>query len=772
MYQAFISQVLSHKKVAVFSHIRPDGDCLGSQIALCLWLQQNGVEVVAYNQDRISDNLRWLMKFFRVEVPPVDALSKVDAVIFVDGNQLSRFGLVAEHAESSGKPLYMMDHHPFPSDVFTESVSVPAASSTCELVYGLYHAHNPDQLVPNACKALYAGMVTDTGSFQFDSVTPATLAAASDLLDRGGFRPNEIIDALYANKSHGQMALLGRALNTIETHFDGRIASITVTREMFEATGTGPSDTEGFVSYPLSLEGVMGCILFREDEDRVKVSLRSRTDLDVNMWARKINGGGHAKAAAGWVKAGLEEAKQVVLENGREAMDRVVGTLDASSKATGVGSEDAGSKATGVGVKILVLCAVMLGGVMGVGCGGVNSGSSDQSTDEPSSNVDGASSEQLLPGDLAEEDLNSPMREVYPEGSDYGANVVEGRTRDQSIDRSRSNAITRAVQKASPAIVSITVTELQTGYATSRDPFFSFFFERPVQREVQSMGSGFIISDDGLIVTNEHVANPNAKTIMVTLPNGSSYEAEILGSDELADLALLKITSDTTNFPYVEFAPTDDLMVGEWAVAMGNPFGLFADGQPTVTVGVISATKRDFRPDPQEPRVYIDMIQTDAAINRGNSGGPLVNSNGQVIGVNTFIFTGGTSSGFVGLGFAIPSERVQKIIEQLKDSGEVQLSFDAGMEFTPMTRQLVYQYGLPPVPGLFVMSVNKNGPAYESGVLPGDIILRIGEERVASEMHAWALMREYEEGDMMSVRLFREGKEYETDMMLRRKENR
>ena len=105
-------------------------------------------------------------------------------------------------------------------------------------------------------------------------------------------------------------------------------------------------------------------------------------------------------------------------------------------------------------------------------------------------------------------------------------------------------------------------------------------------------------------------------------------------------------------------------MADEWAIAMGNPFGLFADGQPTVTVGVISATKRDFRPDPQEPRVYIDMIQTDAAINRGNSGGPLVNSNGEVIGVNTFIFTGGTGNEFVGWGFAMPGEVVQKIIKQ------------------------------------------------------------------------------------------------------------
>ena len=339
----------------------------------------------------------------------------------------------------------------------------------------------------------------------------------------------------------------------------------------------------------------------------------------------------------------------------------------------------------------------------------------------------------------------------------------------QTINQHRSNAITRAVNKVEATIVSITVTELQRGTTRDFDSFFFRFFERPIQREVQSMGSGFIISADGLIVTNEHVASKQAKTIVVTLTNGEEYEAELLGADEFADLSLLKIKSEKKDFPFVNFADSDEVMVGEWAIAMGNPFGLFSDGQPTVTVGVVSGTNRDFRPDPQEPRVYLDMIQTDAAINRGNSGGPLLNSEGEVIGVNTFIFTGGTSNGFVGLGFAIPSDRVQKIIGQLKDSGEVSLDFDPGMEFTQMTNQLVYQYGLPALAGLFVTSVNKDGPAYDGGILPGDIITRIGEERVTSEMHAWALMREYEEGDDMVVRLFREGKEYEAEFILRKR---
>lgn len=339
-----------------------------------------------------------------------------------------------------------------------------------------------------------------------------------------------------------------------------------------------------------------------------------------------------------------------------------------------------------------------------------------------------------------------------------------------TIDDSRRNAITNAVDKAGPAVVSITVTELQRGYTREFDSFFFRYFDVPIQREVQSVGSGFIISEDGLVVTNEHVASKNSKTIMVALSDGNTYDAELLGSDELADLSLLKIKDQSRSYPHIEFANSDNIMVGEWSIAMGNPFGLFADGQPSVTVGVVSAKERDFRPDPQDPRVYIEMIQTDAAINRGNSGGPLINSNGEVMGVNTFIFTGGTSNGFVGLGFAIPSNRVQKIVNQLKESGTVSLDYDPGMKFIPVTRQLIMQYpNIPRVLGLFVTEVNKSGPAYECGIMPGDVIVQIGEERVTSEMHAWALMREYEEGEKMELHLVRENRKYKTSMNLRKR---
>lgn len=336
------------------------------------------------------------------------------------------------------------------------------------------------------------------------------------------------------------------------------------------------------------------------------------------------------------------------------------------------------------------------------------------------------------------------------------------------IESSRTNAITRSVEKGSEAVVSIMATEPIRQQESPRDEFFRFFFGDQFPRENTSMGSGFIISEDGLVVTNQHVVGSDPSEIMISMGDGSTFEADLVGYDELTDIALIRIQSDRT-FPYLNFTDSDSVIVGEWSIALGNPFGLFDDGQPSVTVGVVSAKNRDFRANPNNPRVFIDMIQTDAAINRGNSGGPLLNSNGDVIGMNTFIYTGGTSAGFVGLSFAIPSNRIEKIISQLLTSGVVMLDYDPGMDFTSMTEQLIYRYQLPYVQGLLVTSVNRNGPAFECGILPGDVIVRIGDERVMSEMHAWALLRDYDVGDDMQVELLREGDLYKTEMTLRQK---
>jgi len=376
----------------------------------------------------------------------------------------------------------------------------------------------------------------------------------------------------------------------------------------------------------------------------------------------------------------------------------------------------------------------------------------------------GANISQVITDSSENSNLQSNLHKVKPETNSQVQRVDS----NSSINNSRRTAITRAVKEISPAVVSITVTEMVNGGSRlAFNEYYNRFFPVPIQKEVNSMGSGFIIKKDGLVVTNQHVANKDAKKVVVSLADGSQYQAKVLGADELADLALLKIQADR-EFPTVEFGNSDSVLVGEWSLAVGNPFGLFAAAQPSVTVGVVSAKNRDFRPNPNEPRVYTDMIQTDAAINRGNSGGPLVDSQGKVIGVNTFIYTGGTSSGNVGLGFAIPSNRVQKIIQQLADSGEVHLSYDPGFTTQQMTYQLAAKYNLPLV-GLLVTSVNKDGPAFQAGIIPGDIILKIGDEPVQSKMHAQALFREFDEGDSMRVELWRNGKRYETKMLLRKK---
>ena len=211
---------------------------------------------------------------------------------------------------------------------------------------------------------------------------------------------------------------------------------------------------------------------------------------------------------------------------------------------------------------------------------------------------------------------------------------------------SRRTAITNAAEVVGPSVVTVTVTQVRvfrTGPVLPfNDPFFEEYFrhyfpQREYQQKAYGMGSGFIVSPDGYLLTNEHVVR-NASEIKVTLNDGREYPANLVGGDATYDLAVLKIDGD--DLPVAPLGKSDDLLVGEWVVAIGNPFGfLLENTQPTVTAGVISATRRDIRQSEQDTGVYKNMIQTDAAINPGNSGGPLVNALGDVIGMNTFIFT-------------------------------------------------------------------------------------------------------------------------------------
>lgn len=293
-------------------------------------------------------------------------------------------------------------------------------------------------------------------------------------------------------------------------------------------------------------------------------------------------------------------------------------------------------------------------------------------------------------------------------------------------------------EKAGNAVVNISITKTIEGnqqffqFGPQEGPFKEFFEkffdgqnnpfgqqgqqrQQPAPREQSSLGSGFIISADGYVVTNNHVVE-GADAITVKMRNDKSFEAEIIGIDPETDLALLKL-KDASGLPTLSFASSDKLKVGEWVMAIGNPFGL----GHTVTAGIISAKGRVLGAGP-----YDDFIQTDASINPGNSGGPLINMDGKVIGINTAIIPAGQ-----GLGFAIPSSAAQSIIEQLKSGEPVHRGW-LGIQMQNMDEQMAKALGLDSPRGVLVADVFKDNPADNAGIRPGDVILSVNGAKVNS----------------------------------------
>lgn len=332
------------------------------------------------------------------------------------------------------------------------------------------------------------------------------------------------------------------------------------------------------------------------------------------------------------------------------------------------------------------------------------------------------------------------------------------------IASSRQNAITRAIEKASPAIVGINVTEVRQ--VLYRNPYSGTLFERFFGRqrdrvreyEVKGLGSGFIISPDGYILTNNHVAG-NAKKVVITTTDGKRFDAEIIGTDPATDIALLKINSDE-RLPYLQFADSDDLIIGEWAIALGNPFGLFdINAKPTVTVGVISNKGVNFLEE-QDKRltVYKDMIQTDAAISSGNSGGPLVNAEGKAIGMNTMIFSTAQSqsgSGSIGIGFSIPINRVSQIVELIKSKKTINRNVYLGLEIQEIDERVIKYLNLPDIRGVVIYSTQNSGPANRAGLEPGDVILTINGRKVLREDDFYIEVYDSMVGETMEFQILR-----------------
>ncbi len=345
---------------------------------------------------------------------------------------------------------------------------------------------------------------------------------------------------------------------------------------------------------------------------------------------------------------------------------------------------------------------------------------------------------------------------------------------NNALTESRHNAITRAVARVSPAVVGINVTQMQRVTPRLRDPFWDSFFPelyRERSRKVESLGSGFMVSPDGYIVTNYHVIN-QATEIIVTLTDGRRFSARLVGSDPTSDISILKIDDDAP-FPFIKFGQTRDILVGEWVISLGNPFGLFAlNDQPTVTVGVVSATDRDWgRTD--EGHLYLDMIQTDAAINSGNSGGPLVNALGEAIGMNTFIYTGSQyQSGNIGIGFAIPIERVREVYEEIRQHGRINRDVWLGiMDLQDLNPRLARALELKGTNGVLVGNLESGSPAVKAGMRDYDVIVALEGKKVDNRAELVEIYNNLDlrVGSSLKFLVERQGRQSEIKVILEQK---
>ena len=300
-------------------------------------------------------------------------------------------------------------------------------------------------------------------------------------------------------------------------------------------------------------------------------------------------------------------------------------------------------------------------------------------------------------------------------------------------------------ERLSPSVVNISTTgtiSATQNQQPSIEDFFNFP-DQPKEKTFNALGSGFVISDDGYIVTNNHVVK-NASDIQINFTNGLKLEAKLIAADEATDLALLKVDTNEI-LPFLNFGDSDTARVGNWVLAIGNPMGLGG----TVTAGIVSARGRMLGGR------YDDFIQTDASINKGNSGGPLFDMEGNVIGVNSAIIS--PSGGSIGIGFAIPSNLAKNIINQLKTNGEIQRAW-LGVRIQEVSDEIAQSVGLNKTYGALVQGLTANSPALKDGIKEGDIIIEFNGKEVESVKTLPRLVAEAEIGTPANVLVWRNEK--------------
>ncbi len=344
----------------------------------------------------------------------------------------------------------------------------------------------------------------------------------------------------------------------------------------------------------------------------------------------------------------------------------------------------------------------------------------------------------------------------YPAGAQVAQN--DSQSMQSVVPRAGAPAsFADLTQQLAPAVVNISTrqrVQVSSGNPFAGTPFEDLFGggggQGPQTREAQSLGSGFIISPDGYVVTNNHVIVADGKgeveSITVTMPDGTEYPAKLIGRDAASDLAVLKITSAKA-LPFVKFGDSRSARVGDWVIAIGNPFGLGG----TVTSGIISAVYRNTG----SGSAYDRYLQTDAAINRGNSGGPMFDMKGQVIGINNAIFS--PTGGSVGIGFAIPAEVASPIVERLKQGQAIERGY-LGVRVQALNEDLADSLGIPHRRGEFVQAVEPGKPAANAGILPGDVVLKVAGRDVSPDQTLSYIVANIAPGSRIPLELIRDGR--------------
>ena len=327
MLDDVLALIQENDRFFITTHLGPDGDALGSQLALGRFLEKMGKTVAMVNSDELDYNLDWMPGADRVDVfdgslSQHEALAESDVAFVLDTNDEERIGKVGSLVRDAAATTVLIDHHLEPEQWFDVLFVRDSAAATGELIYEIIEQLDPALIDAEIATALYTAIMTDTGSFRYSSVTPGLHRIVADILERGDIQPAPIHETIYDRKSMPGLRLLGRVLNRIRLRYNGQLGYSVVTQRMVEDTGASWDDKQGFVNYVLSIEGVKAALLFSETDDGSKISFRSEADVRVDEWARHFGGGGHRNAAGAYVKRPtFETAIEDVIEAAPEYID-------------------------------------------------------------------------------------------------------------------------------------------------------------------------------------------------------------------------------------------------------------------------------------------------------------------------------------------------------------------------------------------------------------------------------------------------------------------